>query len=64
MNKVDPKITAPKVVPIDRVMEQYDEQAYGDPMPDPALMPKDFFQQLLVGLGTGLMFGVLIICLL
>lgn len=45
MSKVDPKITAPKVVPIDRVMEQYDEQAYGDAMPDPEMYPLDFYEK-------------------
>lgn len=64
MDKIDPKLTAAKVYPIDRLQEEFDEQAYGEAMPDPALMPKDFFQQLLVGAGTGALFSMLVICLL
>ena len=64
MSNVDPKLTAKKVYPIDRVHEEYDEPSYGEAMPDPTLMPKDFFQQLAVGCCTGIAFSILVTLML
>lgn len=40
MDKIDPKLTAAKVYPIDRLPETYDK---AEEYPDPELQPMDFF---------------------
>jgi hypothetical protein len=42
-NKIDPKLTAAKVYPIDQIAESYDEEAY--PEGEPEINPMSFYER-------------------
>ena len=58
---IDPKLKAPKVVPIDRVRESYDEDddkiISVHSIPDPVYLPRDFLVDIcgIVGASTVLL---------
>lgn len=60
MEKIDPKLTAAKVYPIDRLPETYDK---AEEYPDPELQPMDFFSKMVAGVFAGAVMIIMIICL-
>lgn len=64
MDKIDPKLTAAKVYPIDRIREEYDEP--DEPtasIADPVYLPRDFMIDI-CGLGFAIAVVVVTIKLL
>lgn len=59
MDKIDPKLTAAKVYPIDRLQEEYDEEDY----PDPQMQPMDFFDKMMAGVCAAGALILIIVCL-
>lgn len=43
--KLDPKLTAAKVYPIDAIREEYDEEAYDGMMASPEINPMDIYEK-------------------
>lgn len=59
--KLDPKLTAAKVYPIDPIREVYEEEAYPDA--DPQLDPMTTYERVL-GLVLGAAaFGIIVVCI-
>lgn len=60
-NKIDPKLTAAKVYPIDRLPEVYDKE---EDYPDPELQPLDFYTKVMAALCAGGALLIIVVCLL
>lgn len=60
MDKIDPKLTAAKVYPIDRLPEHYDEE---EDYPDPQMQPMDFFDKMMAGVCAAGALILIIVCL-
>lgn len=59
--KIDPKITAAKVYPIDQVREALDEEIY-DGGTDPQMEPMSFYEHVIGLCCAGIAFSIVAVC--